>query len=506
MNREAEKLLEQAALGELDAAGRIRLQALCAADPDLAERLRQEQRLSGILRQCGQNRAPAGLARSVFAALDQSTEIKVKVPRRAWWANPLLGWGACAAALAFIVIRPMLSDSTNISRTKADLRSLATSVNQREIASNFAQPEAEAAPPTAHFGETDGKLEFYASDGDEIRSDGDLDTVEMRGGSLDSTAIVRGEPAPAAEPQSDAMRVIATPQPMGTPAPDASSGLPPGDLRSDELPASKPALAAASTAVPSSGEKLGENASARAIARASTPAELAKVRLAQEFEADAPAAPAGIAGDQAVLESAVVAGEPPAPQKPVQPRVGLRIFLASRPLDPRAQPRRSGSTASSAFKQAAGDPAGNVRRSFNNNAVPIDEAQAGYSQKDIEVAVLLAGGKIERREAIPGDAKTSKLKVNLNPEQMREFLRILNDMGIRPGDTDKKRATVPARSLSQQYEVVEGEALYRMIEKGKPGTPQPTEAPKSGESLDMATAAGPDGRIDLSLTIQRVDD
>lgn len=68
--------------GRLDNAGRRRLDELCAARPDLADRYRKEQRLSGLLSRCGPNYAPPDLARCVMARL----ETRRTRPARPWFA------------------------------------------------------------------------------------------------------------------------------------------------------------------------------------------------------------------------------------------------------------------------------------------------------------------------------------------------------------------------------------------------------------------------------------
>lgn len=98
--------------GQLDRNGEAMLEALAAGDPELADRLRRERSISGMLAAKGPNRAPEGLAAAVFARLDEQPEaqvvqVKPRKTRRPWFFPPQLRWGLAAAALVVVGIQGM---------------------------------------------------------------------------------------------------------------------------------------------------------------------------------------------------------------------------------------------------------------------------------------------------------------------------------------------------------------------------------------------------------------
>jgi hypothetical protein len=109
VQEEFEQLLEAEWAGKLSEAQGRRLDALCAAHPELAEQLRKERQLNGLLAKHGPNHAPHALARAVLDRLDLETKESQKLatiniagvihkgtePRPRHWAEwwPMLRWG-----------------------------------------------------------------------------------------------------------------------------------------------------------------------------------------------------------------------------------------------------------------------------------------------------------------------------------------------------------------------------------------------------------------------------
>ncbi|MCL5269409.1 MAG: hypothetical protein M1457_02390 [bacterium] len=124
VNWEFDQLLEAELDGRLDEAGRERLAALCAADPALGERARQERRLAILLGGCGPNHAPPGLTRAVLARL----ETEAAPVRRPLWRAPVLRWGFGLAAMALVTVEAALLWRQGAEESAIRKRELAQSI------------------------------------------------------------------------------------------------------------------------------------------------------------------------------------------------------------------------------------------------------------------------------------------------------------------------------------------------------------------------------------------
>jgi anti-sigma factor RsiW len=122
---EFDQLLEDLWDGRLDEAGRRRLEDLCAADPRLAARYRQERNLTGLLKQCGPNHAPDDLVRAVMGRLETRVRIRPARPWYWWMMEPAFRTAFAAVVLvAFGVELGLLLANKNSSRQIASLERL----------------------------------------------------------------------------------------------------------------------------------------------------------------------------------------------------------------------------------------------------------------------------------------------------------------------------------------------------------------------------------------------
>lgn len=106
-----DELIEAMWAGELDEAGKARLEALAAADPALDAQLRRERAITATLAGRGPNRAPEGLAKAVFARLDLDSQpaakpkpARVRMIPRALWFTPAFRWSLAAATLLVVFL------------------------------------------------------------------------------------------------------------------------------------------------------------------------------------------------------------------------------------------------------------------------------------------------------------------------------------------------------------------------------------------------------------------
>lgn len=195
-NNTFDELIEAMWAGDLNEAGLARLEALAAADPALARRLRHERDLSALMAGHGPNRAPAGLAQAVFARLDLDAQpaaqpARARIVPRSIWFTPAFRWGLAAAALAVVFIhvkwllnRDRLGGDTIAQVRTVPLKTPSAMPSQNGLA-RFATPKP-----------------------------GQIKTVTTTGATSIAVAVSTPKPAPT---------VAATPKPAPSPTPESES-------------------------------------------------------------------------------------------------------------------------------------------------------------------------------------------------------------------------------------------------------------------------------------------
>jgi hypothetical protein len=407
MNEEFEQLLEAEWEGRLDAAGRQRLDALCAADPALAERLNDERRMSGLLASVGPNRPPGGLADRVFARLDgeaAADEALAEAPpappparaprerarerRSLWdaWRFPVFGLGSALAAAGLLVVfaiqnrapedfgstaRPVMADRVADATATSDAPPLT-----REVAM---APTARATPrSTPALPPTDGgtvESEFGAAAAGESRA-------------------ARIDQRPAATPAATTSPTPAERQPIViASAPPDRDAVPGGQERAEQPAAAAKTLAATSAAGNVAAEATGETAA------------LPTVR-----------------------------------------RVALQISLP-----PLQAPGNRGNAAGAVGQtQTLSTPDPNGVRALSPGAIlnPATPANAP-TRRDIETAVATAGGTIHEIRPMPERPGFVQVRCSVSPDQLQAFLNSLETMGLRPAATSREAATMARTGASR---------------------------------------------------------
>ena len=454
MHHEFEHLLEAQWLGELSEKGRQRLEELCAADPALATRRRQELQLDALLGGYGPNHAPAGLAAAVFSRL----EAKIKAPdpkrasilgaarkdaeraQRAWlrW-QPFLRWGFAMLFLVVIGAEAAMFVQQEWHARRLRRNAMALRLNEGEAVGGPAAPYS-LSP----------------------------------GMSMPAALAPPAESAPArargARPVRPKPQTIATRKKSPHRAPASKMAAP--------LAVASPANAVFASIEPKLSQEQTKMAP-MAVETASARAMLGAAPRAAPLE-EHPFAPQAIvaaaipAAPPAALSRELLAAAAPRPEraaKEIKLSATLRITLA-----PPASKVRVGPVAGAQrAERGAAARVNSAMRLGGYTGTPEIQSAALLGDlptvKDVETAVRKAGGSIDSREHV---AKGHwRLQCVLTPDGVRQFMRELEQSGVYPIATrpvlstpETKRNALPRTVVPNRYEVTEGQGVLARITPG----------------------------------------
>jgi len=507
VNEDFDRYLEAEWAGELDAAGRARLDALCAADPALAERRRRESELTALLARQGPNHAPGGLARAVFARIDAEAAAGSRAAAGGWrgwlrglaspwWRAPQLRWGMAFALVMVAVVEvavilrggrgeaPMVamrSPETDAGADTAAAPGISASRQQElmELASQVrvnTLHETPAGPPAAIQAEQ---------------------TRPAPAEPVDATAIAAAPAKPADEPTITAEEPAAT--------------LAAAETRQAEAPEADRVTVAASEsaspaepepesiesvpAVPAPGEEPApatERAVARADAAPGEPeaAESATPESALAFAAERSEEPAR--APVARADRAADARDADAPVAAEEPRMTIRIRLAdAAPTETeRAEPRDERWT--NFLTQLPRDGAEALRTERRQGFAPRPTAPASRRPTarqqvrldDLALGVAEAGGEIVAPpQAVRGRDGVWRVMARMTPQEMEDFQQWLRRRGIERSSDALEKTARGGRSV---YEIVEDGAPVRAVAADelddRPSTPAGTEGERRARS------------------------
>lgn len=496
MQYEFEQLLEALWAGRLDQAGRRRLSELCAADPKLAARLRQERNLTGLLSHCGPNHAPAGLASSVMAKMHARNYLRSRAPWHAAW----IGWifrPAIRTALAFTAIAAigveagllMHNWQTPASTTAA--APLAAKPDYQNVAILDQKPA-----PTRRVASLDPETIKKQNEKTAARATA---ARKITGGEVKSAAPVEPKKAAVFSPQ--------------------------GDVRTEEFPGPGVTVSKGDIVHFNDDRGFGGGGLSGAPQLAMNDRNTYDMKVPLAPAASAPAAPAP-ASAPAATPTVPLDANSAAPAVPGPANSAKYLTGHANPEIPRAKalPDREVAmaiTLNTAIRPPAAyehradkpiDPLNNIpyKESFTN--APRGQAPAeALTHKQIEIDLYAVDqNAVVKSNPIPDRKGSWEIRASLTPEQFRRFAQGLREKGILPGatvtsnnptDSDLLRT---ASTLSH-YDITRGVQWLKPLEKIMAESASQVAGTSATRGMRSATAkAKTADRLEIRIVVDEI--
>lgn len=493
-------LIEREWAGQLDDAGRARLDELCAQDPDLADELREERRLSALLARHGPNHAPGDLKASILNRLDEASAGQSRSDWRELLSAPVLRWGMGLAVVALIAfeVNLFLNQNNQVNEvfehtesTSRDLALITTPEPTAEPAMQ-AEPERQEAPPATT--EIDGlsprerrragaEIEPTRTPaaGEELldpsRETEDESTVEE--GAVELARVQRRRPtAVNGITQPETLTPTATPvEPAATVQPTASPTAEPELVDSLDLVDSlniadtlemNPELAPSTQTAPPTPEA-SPVPTTTPLPAAATPTdlELASIETQPDDTGEPPPAepidgagrsPAGyrtgVVVQSALPEQESILERPveslPTAPPDAQRRMAMTVQLSSLPAvekTTRKEPQLVYPDSIDMQDWRFGIRSDDRSRRTESKT----ETMPQPTVRDVEIAVAMTDGTIlTPAEKIEGRPGHWRIQASMTPDQLEKFFRLLEEMKIGSAPASIPRRDGQASTLSQQ--------------------------------------------------------
>lgn len=476
MHYEFEQLMEALWAGRLDQTGRRRLGELCAADPTLASRLRQERNLSNLLSRCGPNHAPADLARNVLTRIEARNYVRLRTPWYAVW----FGWlflPAVRTAVAFTVIAAIGVEAGML------MHNYKTQSSQSVAAPLAASPAASSYKSVA-TNKKQGSSRSVASVDREK-------TGKKNENSATRPAPARNRTGSEAKSAASGERRVAQAQPQFSPQ---------GEVITEEFPAP---ITGGETGRGFGGGGFGGGV--KNLAMRTNDDNIPGAPLAPSMTLPAAPAPGPAVTPSVPLYSdgaPAVPASGAAAAKPLSAALADREVAMAITLNTAVRPP-------AAFDRQPEKPV----QPLNIPGIKTFAPQEGQPQaealslKTIEVSLYAVGAEKVQSTPVAGRKGAWEVRTSLTPEQFRRFGYEMRKSGILPGETIKGEASsanadqMLSASTISHYDITHGEQWLKPLERLAVDPSLQRQAGGTSATRSLAPAA-PSNRLELRIMVE----